>query len=43
MQGDQQSFVEAVTTEDGPLSKLSDVDKANILYKNAERLLGMSR
>jgi long-subunit acyl-CoA synthetase (AMP-forming) len=43
MQDDQQSFVEAVTTEDGPLSELSDVDKANILYKNAERLLGMSR
>ena len=43
MQGNQQSLVEAVMTEDGPLSELNDVDKANILYKNAERLLGMSR
>jgi len=40
LQGDQRSFVEAVTAEDGPLSDLSDTDKALVLYKNAERLLG---
>jgi predicted TIM-barrel fold metal-dependent hydrolase len=39
LQGTQQSFVEAVTAEGGPLSELSDAEKALILYKNAERLL----
>ena len=39
LQGDQQTFIEAVTADDGPLSELSDAEKALILYKNAERLL----
>lgn len=39
LQGDQQTFVEAVACDDGPLSELSDDEKALILYKNAERLL----
>jgi predicted TIM-barrel fold metal-dependent hydrolase len=40
MQGDQHSFVEAVTAEDGPLSDLSETEKELILHRNAERLLG---
>jgi len=39
LQGDQQSFVEAVICEDGPLSDLSETEKALILCGNAERLL----
>lgn len=40
LQGNQQTFIEAVTREDGPLSELSDAEKALILHENAERLLG---
>lgn len=40
MQGDQQTFVEAVISEDGPLSDLSESEKALILHGNVERLLG---
>lgn len=39
LQGDQHSFVEAVIAEDGPLSDLSEKEKAMVLYVNAERLL----
>jgi predicted TIM-barrel fold metal-dependent hydrolase len=39
LQGDQHSFVEAVISEDGPLSDLSETEKALILHRNAERLL----
>ena len=40
LQGDQHSFVEAIISEDGPLSDLSETEKALILRGNAERLLG---
>lgn len=40
LQGDQQSFVEAVTAEGGSLSDISDADRRLILHGNAERLLG---
>lgn len=40
LQGDQHSFVEAIISEDGPLSDLSETEKALILCGNAERLLG---
>jgi len=40
LQGDQQSFVEAVISEDGPLSDLSEKEQALIVHRNAERLLG---
>jgi predicted TIM-barrel fold metal-dependent hydrolase len=40
LQGNQLSFVEAVISEDGPLSDLSETEKALVLHGNAERLLG---
>jgi predicted TIM-barrel fold metal-dependent hydrolase len=40
LQGDQRSFVDAVCGTDGPLSHLSEADRALILHGNAERLLG---
>lgn len=40
LQGDQNSFVEAVTAEDGPLSHLPGIERGWILRGNAERLLG---
>ncbi len=43
LQGDQHSFVEAVIAEDGPLADLSETDKALILHRNAERLLGSAQ
>jgi len=39
LQGDQRSFVEAVISEDGPLSDLSETEKSLILHRNAEGLL----
>lgn len=39
LQGDQKTFVEAIIEEDGPLSEISDKDRALILSGNAERLL----
>lgn len=39
LQGDQHSFVEAVVCRNGPLSDLSEREKALILHGNAERLL----
>jgi len=43
LQGDQNSFVEAITRNDGPLSELSDTERALILHGNAERLLAAAR
>ena len=43
MQGDQQSFVDAITADDGPLADLNEVERAMILHRNAERLLAASR
>jgi predicted TIM-barrel fold metal-dependent hydrolase len=43
LQGDQRSFVEAVTAEDGPLADLSETDRKLFLYGNAERLLADAR
>jgi uncharacterized protein len=40
LQADQRSFVEAVVSEDGPLSDLSETERALILHGNVERLLG---
>jgi hypothetical protein len=40
LQGTQASAVEAVTSEDGPLAELSDLEQALVLHGNAERLLG---
>lgn len=42
IQGDQLTFVNAVTGEDGPLSELSELERELILHKNAERLLADS-
>jgi predicted TIM-barrel fold metal-dependent hydrolase len=39
LQGSQKSFVEALTSENGILLDLPDVERDLILYKNAERIL----
>jgi predicted TIM-barrel fold metal-dependent hydrolase len=39
LQGTQQSFVEAVTAEDGPLRELNEDDRARFFGGNIERLL----
>jgi uncharacterized protein len=40
MQADQKTFVEAVTTDGGPLSTLPERERDMILHGNAERILG---
>lgn len=40
LQGDQQSFLDALTGPSGALSELGDREKALVLHGNAERLLG---
>ena len=40
LQGTQQSFVEPLTAEAGPLSETGERERRLILYKNVERLLG---
>lgn len=42
LQGDQQSFVAALTREDGPLFDLNDREKSLILHKNVQRILQTS-
>jgi len=39
LQGNQQSFIEPLMSEAGPLSEASERERELILYKNAERLL----
>lgn len=43
IQGDQLTFVNAVTAEDGPLADLSELERELILHKNVERLLADRR
>jgi len=43
MQGSQESAVEAVLVEDGPLAELSDLEQALVLHGNAARLLDRAR
>lgn len=42
IQGDQLTFVNAVTVEDGPLADLRELERELILHKNIERLLADS-
>jgi predicted TIM-barrel fold metal-dependent hydrolase len=39
LQANQQTFVEAINGQDGPLAELNEADRALIMYGNAERLL----
>src|SRR5262249_45680923 len=38
MQADQLTFVEAITSPDGPLADVSEIDQELVLHGNAERL-----
>ena len=41
LQGDQQSFVEAILDDEGPLAELKRIERDLILHKTAERLFGV--